>query len=139
MTRYPRQLDREYLSCRSGGLEKIQIIDGGALDPHQDLVTRHRRRRYIVEHQLPTIFQQSDSFHFELSLNLPNGRHTQSHERNAFQSCVFAQDSKSWKATSGNSRRSAARSTVKPTRSNHSYILTASSPMRWRMTSSGTW
>src|SRR5439155_25725888 len=38
--------------------------------------------------------------------------------RSAFQSCVFAQDSKSWKATSGNSRRSAARSTAKPTRSN---------------------
>src|SRR6266478_2184442 len=50
--------------------------------------------------------------------------------RSAFQSCVFAQDSKSWKATSGNSRRSAARSTAKPTRSNHSYILTASSPTR---------
>jgi hypothetical protein len=28
------------------------------------------------------------------------------------QSCFFAQDSKSWKATSGNSRRSAARSTA---------------------------
>ncbi len=42
-----------------------------------------------------------------------------------------------WKATSGNSRRSATRSTAKPTRSNHSYILTASSPMRCRMTSSG--
>src|ERR1700745_4149440 len=47
--------------------------------------------------------------------------------RSAFQSCVFAQDSKLWKATSGNSRRSAVRSTAKPTRSNHSYILTASS------------
>src|SRR5712675_2249292 len=42
------------------------------------------------------------------------------------------------KVTPGNSRRSAARSTAKPTRSNHSYILTASSPMRWRTTSSGT-
>src|SRR3954469_22598300 len=52
--------------------------------------------------------------------------------RSAFQSRVFAQDSKSWNATSGNSRRSTARSTAKPTRSNHSYILTASSPMRWR-------
>jgi len=28
MTRYPRQVDQEYLSCRSGGLDKIQIIDG---------------------------------------------------------------------------------------------------------------
>src|SRR2546427_10499478 len=63
MTRYPRQVDREYLSCRSGGLDKIQMIDGGTLDLHQDLVTCDRRRRYIVEHQLPTIFQQSDSFH----------------------------------------------------------------------------
>src|SRR5882724_11507563 len=33
-------------------------------------------------------------------------------------SCVFTQDSKSWKATSGNSRWSAGRSAVKPTRSN---------------------
>src|SRR5262249_7523399 len=32
--------------------------------------------------------------------------------RSVFQSCAFAHDSKSWKATSGNSRRSAARSTV---------------------------
>src|SRR5258705_6025645 len=32
--------------------------------------------------------------------------------RSAFQSCAFAQDSKSLRATSGNSRRSAARSTV---------------------------
>ena len=50
---------------------------------------------------------------------------------------IFAQDSKSWKAISGNSRRSAARSTAYPTRSNHSYILTPSSPIRCRMTSSG--
>src|ERR1700680_1556892 len=63
MTRYPRQIDREYLSCRSGGLNKIQMIDGGALDFHQDLVACERRRRYIAEHQLPTVFQQSDSFH----------------------------------------------------------------------------
>src|ERR1700731_4662814 len=63
MTRYPRQVDREYLSCRSGGLNKIQMIDGGTLDLHQDLVACNRRRRYIVEHQLPTVFQQSDSFH----------------------------------------------------------------------------
>src|SRR5579859_3331272 len=115
------------------------MVDARTLDLHQDLVTCDRRRRYIVEHQLSTIFQQSDSFHASSPLDLPNGRRTQSHERSAFQSCVFAQDSKSWKDTSGNSRRSAARSTAKPTRSNHSYILTASSPMRWRMTSSGTW
>src|ERR1700730_7281250 len=35
MTRYPRQVDREYLSCRSGGLNKIQMIDSGTLDLHQ--------------------------------------------------------------------------------------------------------
>src|SRR5207237_1704272 len=63
MTRYPRQVDREDLACRSGGLNKIQMIDGGTLDLHQDLVACDRRRRYIVEHQLPTVFQQSDSFH----------------------------------------------------------------------------
>src|SRR5438067_10729200 len=63
MTRYPRQVDREYLSCRSGGLNKIQMVDGGTLDLDQDLVACNRRRRYIVEHQLPTVFQQSDSFH----------------------------------------------------------------------------
>src|ERR1700686_2296871 len=63
MTRYPRQVDREYLSCRPGSLDKIQMIDGGTLDLHQDLVTCDGRRRYIVEHQLPTVFQQSDSFH----------------------------------------------------------------------------
>jgi hypothetical protein len=63
MTRYPRQVDREYMSYRSGGLNKIQMIDGRALDLHQDLVACDRGRRYIVEHQLPTVFQQSDSFH----------------------------------------------------------------------------
>src|SRR5437016_12358327 len=63
MTRYPRQIDGEYLSSRSGGLNKIQMIDGGTLDLHQDLVACDRERRYIVEHQLPTVFQQSDSFH----------------------------------------------------------------------------
>src|SRR6266508_6680944 len=63
MTRYPRQVDREYLSCRPGGLNKIQMIDGGTLDLHQDLVACDRRCRYIVEHQLPTVFQQSGSFH----------------------------------------------------------------------------
>src|ERR1700722_16821060 len=63
MTRYPRQLDREYLSYRSGSLNKIQMIDGGTLDLHHNLVASDRGRRYIVEHQLPTIFQQSDSFH----------------------------------------------------------------------------
>src|SRR5882724_9189870 len=63
MTRYPGQLDREYLSCRSGSLNKINVIDGGTLDLHQDLVACDRRRRYIVEYQLPTVFQQSDGFH----------------------------------------------------------------------------
>src|SRR5258705_5684657 len=63
MTRYPRQVDREYLSCRSGGLHKIQMIDGGTLDLHQDLVACDRRRRYIAEHQLPTVFQHSDNVH----------------------------------------------------------------------------
>src|SRR4030088_1522153 len=63
MTRYPRQVDREYLSCRSGGLNKIQMIDGRTPDLHQDLVACDRRRRYIVEHQLRTVFQHSDSFH----------------------------------------------------------------------------
>src|SRR5437588_9195537 len=66
MTRYPRQVNREYLSCRSGGLNKIQMIDGGTLDLHQDLVACDRRRRYIVEHQLPTVFQQSDGSHESL-------------------------------------------------------------------------
>src|ERR1700687_3902184 len=63
MTRYPRQVDREYLSYRSGGLNKIQMIDDGTLDLHQDLVACDWRHRYFVEHQLPTVFQQSDSFH----------------------------------------------------------------------------
>src|SRR6266849_4722773 len=63
MTRYPRQVYREYLSCRSRGLNKIQMIDGGTLDLHQDLVACDRRRRYFVEYQLPTVFQQADSFH----------------------------------------------------------------------------
>src|SRR5260370_26405659 len=75
MTRYPRQVDREYLSCRSGSLDKIQMIDGGTCDLQQDLVTCDGRRRYIVEHQLSSIFQQSDCFHASLSLSLPNGRH----------------------------------------------------------------
>src|SRR5229473_2118009 len=72
MTRYPRQVDREYLSCLSGGLNKIQMIDGGTPDLDQDLVRCDRRRRYIVEHQLPTVFQQSDSFHASFSLSLPH-------------------------------------------------------------------
>src|SRR6185295_17716 len=63
MARYPRQVEREYLSCFSGGLNKIQMIDGGTLDLYQDLVACDRRHRYIVEDQLPTVFQQSDSFH----------------------------------------------------------------------------
>src|SRR4029434_7716838 len=63
MTRYPRQVDREYLSNRSGGLHTIQMIDGGTLDLHQDLIACDRRRRYITEHQLSAVFQQSDRFH----------------------------------------------------------------------------
>src|SRR5580704_12701364 len=63
MTRYPWQVEREYLSCRSGGLNKIQMIDGGTLDPHQDLVGCDRRLRYFFENQLPPIFRQSYSFH----------------------------------------------------------------------------
>src|SRR6266702_8970117 len=63
MPRYPRQVDREDLSCCSGGLNKIQMIDGGTLDLHQDLVACDHRRRYFVEYQLPTVVQQSDSFH----------------------------------------------------------------------------
>src|SRR5215475_8154074 len=74
MTRYPRQVDREYLSCRSGGLNKIQMIDGGTPDLDQDLVACNRRRRYIVEHQLPTVFQQSDSFHARTSFSTHNLR-----------------------------------------------------------------
>src|SRR5258705_8571640 len=73
MTRYPREVDREYLSCRSGGLNKIQVIDGGTPDLHQDLVACDRRRWYIVEHQLPTVFQQSDSFHASSPLVCPVG------------------------------------------------------------------
>src|SRR6266478_9483779 len=63
MTRYPRQVDREYLSCRSRGLNKIQMIDRCTPNLDQDLVACNRRRRYIVEHQLPTVFRHSDSFH----------------------------------------------------------------------------
>src|SRR5260370_24921217 len=122
MTRYPRQVDREYLSCRSGGLHKIQMIDGGTLDLHQDLATGDRRRRYIVEHQLPTIFQQSDSFHASspqiclmgatrsLMKTEPASRvRPYALCRTAFQSRVFAQASNSRKATSGHSRWSAER------------------------------
>src|SRR5439155_24392508 len=72
MTRYPRQIDRQYLSRRSGSLHKIHMIDRGTLDLHQDFVAGNRRHRYIVEHQLPTVFQQSDSFHASFSLSLTN-------------------------------------------------------------------
>src|SRR5450432_588050 len=110
MTRYPWQVDREYLPCRSGSLDEIQMVDGGALDLHQDLVACDRRRRHVVEHQLPTVFQQADSFH----VRSPESAQWAFYAlcRSAFQSSVFAQDSKSWKATSGNSRWSAALSTV---------------------------
>src|SRR5580765_5573936 len=63
MTRDPRQVDREYLSSLSGCLDKIQMIDRGALDLHQDLVTCDRRRRDLVEYQRPAVLQQPDSFH----------------------------------------------------------------------------
>src|SRR6266853_6683030 len=53
MTRYPRQVDREYLSCRSGSLHEIHMIDGGTRDLHEHLVACDRGRRYIVEYQLP--------------------------------------------------------------------------------------
>ena len=43
--------------------DEIYVIDGSAFYPHQNLVARDRRRRYIVEHQLPTVFQHSDSLH----------------------------------------------------------------------------
>src|SRR6202030_225709 len=72
MTRNPRQVDREYLSYCSGGLNNIYMIDGGALDLHQDLVACDRRLRYFVEYQLPTVFQHSDSFHVSFSLSLTN-------------------------------------------------------------------
>src|SRR5882672_7532678 len=71
MTRYPRQVDREYLSYRSGGLHKIQVIDGGILDLHQDLIASDRRHRNIGEHQLPTVFQHFDSFHAGLRESAP--------------------------------------------------------------------
>jgi len=66
MARYPRQVNREDLWCRPGGFNKIQMIDGGALDLHQDLVLCDCRRRYVVEHQLPTILKQLTAF-IELS------------------------------------------------------------------------
>src|SRR5258708_1510808 len=109
MTRYPRQVDREYLSCRSGGLNKIQMIDGGTLDLHQDLVVCDRRRRYIVEHQLPTIFQQSDSFHTS-SPHCPFGR------------AWWRAQSGSFVSARPNSRSRPAMSALEPTRSNHSSI-----------------
>src|SRR5882762_1856614 len=63
MARYPRQVNREYLSYLSGGLHKVQVIDGGILDLHQDLIARDPRHRHVGELQLPTVFQDSDSFH----------------------------------------------------------------------------
>src|SRR5260370_1701306 len=105
MTRYPRQVDREYLSCRSGGLNTIQMIDGGTLDLHQDLVACDRRRRYIVKHQLPTIFQQSDSFH----ASSPWVAWRRAH-------------SGSFVSARPNSRSRPAISALYPTRSNHSSI-----------------
>src|SRR4030095_7510556 len=54
--RDPRQVDWKYLSRRPGGLNKIYMIDGSTLDPHHDLVACDRRRRYILERTLPTVF-----------------------------------------------------------------------------------
>src|SRR4029077_361280 len=106
MTRYPRQVEREYLSCPSGGLNKIQMIDGGALDLQQDLVACDRRRRYIVKHQLPTVFQQSDSFHACSPLVCPFGRAWRRAQSGSFVS------------VRPKSRSSPAISALKPTRSN---------------------
>src|SRR5260370_38761984 len=117
MTRYPRQVDREYLSCRSGGLNKIQMIDGGTLDLHQDLVACDGRRRYIVEHQLPTVFQQSDGFH--ASSPCPFGRAWRRAQSGSFV------------RVRPNSRSKPAMSALYPTRSNHSSI-TAISLLYWR-------
>src|SRR5580704_10769943 len=81
MTGYPRQLDREYLSCRSGGFNKIQMVDGGTHPwrpphceataftvtnplghtrghPHLDRLTlcRHRRRlSFSLAHVSPAV------------------------------------------------------------------------------------
>src|SRR5580692_3265952 len=63
MARYPGQIDRQYLSCHSGRLYKIHMIDRGTRDLHQHLVASDRGRRYFVEYQLPTVFQHSDNFH----------------------------------------------------------------------------
>src|ERR1700749_3073580 len=63
MTGYPRQIDRQYLSCHSRGLNKIHMIDRSTLDLHQDLVPCQRGRRYFIEYQLSTVFQHSDSLH----------------------------------------------------------------------------
>jgi len=129
--------------------------------PESVLIASVLNPKLLPLHQRPTVFQQSDGFHenspFFTESNLMSRLKALGSAldllkaepasrvglyalcRSELQSCIFAQDSKLWKLTSGNSRRSAARSTAKPTRSNHSYILTASSPIRWRMTSSGTW
>src|SRR5690349_1433757 len=63
MPRYPWQVDRQYLSYRSGGLNKIQMIDGGTPDLNQNLVACNRRRRHIIEYQRPTVLKQSNSLH----------------------------------------------------------------------------
>jgi hypothetical protein len=69
------------------------MIDGGTPDLDQDLIARNRWRRYIVEHQLPTVFQQSDSSHAKLSLSLPNGRHARGHLRIQNTPVVFSEQS----------------------------------------------
>src|ERR1700752_3423230 len=72
MTRYPRQIERKYLSCRSRSLNKNEKVYRCTLDLHQGLVACDRRLRYFVEYQLPTVFQHSDSFHVSFSLSLTN-------------------------------------------------------------------
>src|SRR5260221_6155051 len=59
------------------------MIDGGTPDLHQDLVARDRRRRYVAEHQLSTVFQQSDSFHANSPQACPNGATLAGSERPA--------------------------------------------------------
>src|SRR5258706_15240810 len=110
MTRDPRQVDRECLPCRSGGFHKIHMIDGGTLDLHQDLVACDHRRRDIVEHQRPTVFQHPDSFQ-------PTPPSVSSFDR-----AMRRTQSESFVTARPNSRSSPPMSTLYPTRSNHSSI-----------------
>src|SRR6185369_4210795 len=63
MTRYPRQIDRQYLSCHSRSVNKIHMIDRGTRDLYQDLVACDRGRRYFIEYQPSSVFHHSDGFH----------------------------------------------------------------------------